>query len=227
MASRIAGMLVRPRATLALVRTCPRWGDLLLVLTVLAASAAAAVFSTDIGRQALVDQWERTALAFGRPVDDAGYRQLLVWSEYGWVYGAGSAGLNVAGLTLAAAVLAYVVFGRPPQAEFRHVLAVAAHAAVILGVRQVVAAPLVYIRETTASATSLVTWFPLLDETSPPARFLGVLDLFVLWWAIVFAVGVAVVYERPVRKVVGIVIGAYATFALALAAAMAALGETS
>ena len=38
-----------------------------------AAIAGALVMFTDIGQQALVDQWERTAVAFGRPVDDAAY----------------------------------------------------------------------------------------------------------------------------------------------------------
>ena len=42
---------------------------------------------------------------------------------------------------------------------------------------------------------------PTLDEASPLARFLGVIDLFVVWWAIVLAVGVSVLYRA--RRVAG------------------------
>ena len=45
---------------------------MLLVTTLVSAGAGAALMETAVGRQALVDQWERTATAFGRQVDDAG-----------------------------------------------------------------------------------------------------------------------------------------------------------
>lgn len=220
-------MLVRPRLTLASARVNPRWGVLLLVLTVLAAAAGAVVFSTEVGRQALVDQWERTAFAFGRPLDEDGYRQLLEWSEHAWLYGVANAVLGVAGLTIAAAAVIVAVLGRPPEGRFRHVLAVAAHAAVILGVRHVVAAPLIYLRETTTSATTLVTWFPLFDESSPAARLLGTIDLFVIWWVMALAYGVSMVYDRPFGRTAAALLGAYAALALALVAAMALAGGTA
>ena len=40
---------------------------------------------------ALVDQWERTALAFGQTVDDARYAEMLRLSRYGVPYAAASA----------------------------------------------------------------------------------------------------------------------------------------
>jgi hypothetical protein len=107
---------------------------------------------------------------------------------------------------------------------FRQSLAVAAHAGVILALRQLVAAPAGYLRESTSSATSLGSWFPGLDEASPIARFLGAIDLFVLWWIVVLAIGTAVLFQKRVRPVAGTFVGVYAGLALLLAAAMALSG---
>jgi hypothetical protein len=107
------------------------------------------------------------------------------------------------------------------------VLAVAAHAGAVLALRQVVAAPLTYMRESTASATSLIVWAPALEETSALARFLGLLDVFVIWWAIVLAIGAAALYRRPVRPLAGTFVGIYVGVATALAAVMAAAAGLS
>ena len=40
----------------------------------------------------------------------------------------------------------------------------------------------------------------MLDEASPVARFLGVVDLFVVWWIVVLAIGMSVLYRRPTRS---------------------------
>ena len=52
-----------------------------------------------------------------------------------------------------------------------------AYAGVILALRQVIATPVDYVRESIASPTTLVQFFSMLDEASPVARFLGVIDL--------------------------------------------------
>ena len=67
------------------------------------------------------------------------------------------------------------------------VLAVVAHAGVILALRQVVAAPLNYSRETLASPTTLRVLSRCSTKPSPLARFFGVIDLFVIWWVVVLA----------------------------------------
>jgi hypothetical protein len=53
----------------------PAWASLLVALTLATAARRAGVGHR--GRQlALVDQWERTVLRFGQPVDDARYAEL-------------------------------------------------------------------------------------------------------------------------------------------------------
>ena len=222
----IAGVIRRPRTTFHLVVSHPRWGVLLLVTTILSALAGAAFMQTAVGRQALVDQWERTTTAFGQPMDDASYERLQLLSEQnGVTYAVVGALVTGPVLTLGIAGLLLVVFRN--HATFQQTMAIATHAGVILALRQVLAAPLSYLRETTSSATSLGALFSSLDEASPVARFLGALDVFVIWWAIVLAIGVSVLYHRRVRTVAVTFVGVYAALALLLAIAMAITGGSA
>ena len=219
----ITGVIRRPRSTFQDVVSHPRWGVLLCVTTLISVMAGFALMQTAVGRQALVDQWERTAVAFGQAVDDAEYARLEALSDQGaGAYAVLAALLSGPLLTVVVAGILKAVFRS--GATFRQVMAIATHAGVVLAVRQVVAAPMSYVRETTSSATSVGSWFWSLDEASPVARFLGSLDLFVLWWAIVLAIGVGVLYHRRARTVAAMFIGVYAAIALLLAIAMAVTG---
>ena len=224
--ARVLGILRRPRQTLQEVASHPRWASLLVALTLTTAAAGALVSATEVGQLALVDQWERTAQAFGQGVDDTSYADLQAWSRLGPVVAAGSALLAGPGVALAVSVLLFVWLRRAGMAEggrvsYAQVLAVVVHAGVILAVGRLVAAPLVYARETTASATTVGAWFPSLDEASPIARFLGALDLFTVWWAVVLGIGVAVLSGRRARTCAAWIVSAYVGIALILAAVMA------
>jgi hypothetical protein len=191
-------------------------------MTIVAAAASGLLMNTQVGQLALVDQWERTAIAFGQTVDDARYAELQARSRYGALYGALTGAAGVGGVVVVTAFLVYLLFGRGQR--FGTVLAVVAHSGVILALRQVVAAPVAYARETTASAATLGRWFPLLDESSPVARFLGLIDLFVVWWAVVVAIGVALLYQRRTARTAVMFVGLYMGLALALAGAIAIIG---
>lgn len=226
--ARVVGVIVHPRRTLREVSDAPRWLGVLLLAAVAGALAAGLLMKTDVGQQALVDQWERTAVAFGHDVNDSQYARLEALSaQAGWAYAAGVALLEGPGVTLAAAAVLFLADARLRGVEFHRVLAVAAHAGVLLALRQIVAAPLGYVRETTASATSIGVWFPMFDESSPVARVLASLDLFVIWWAVVLAIGVAVMTGRPARRYAAALCSAYAALAILLAAVMALTGGTS
>ncbi len=64
--ARVVGIIRHPRQTLQEVASHPTWVSLLVGLTVATAAAGALVSGTEVGRLALVDQWERTVLALGR-----------------------------------------------------------------------------------------------------------------------------------------------------------------
>ena len=222
LATRIVGVIRRPRTTLTALAHDPRWLDVLTVTTLAACLSGAALMQTQVGRQALIDQWERTAAAVGHEVDDAGYARLESLSRYGGWYAAGTALLAVPLLTVAAAAAIHVAGRRTrPGVRFATALAVASHAGVILGLRQTLAAPLAYLRESTTNAFSLGAGFQALDAASPAARALGFIDLFVCWWSLLLALGVAAVYGRPMRNVALGVVGLYAVAAALLTVVLA------
>jgi hypothetical protein len=200
----------------------------LALLTVVSFGAMAALLATDVGQVALVDQWERTALAFGQTVDDARYAEMLRLSRYGVPYAAASAVVRGPAAAVALAAVFYGVFSaRGRRVTFAQTLAVVAHAGVILALRDVVAAPVNYARESLASPVTFVSLAGMLDEGSPAARFLALLDPFVLWWLAVLAIGLAVLYQARVRVMVLTLLGLYLGIALVLAGTMTVLGGAS
>jgi hypothetical protein len=230
--ARVLGILRRPRLTLQEVASHPRWASLLVTLTLVTAAAGALVSATEVGQLALVDQWERTALAFGQAVDDTRYADLLAWSRLGPAVATANALLVGPGVALVMSVLVFAWLRRRGGAKgpagtvgpvsYSQVLAIVVHAGVILAVGRLVAAPLVYARETTASATTVGAWFPSLDEASPVARFLGAIDLFTVWWAVVLGIGVAVLSGQRARTCAAWLVSLYVGVALIAAAVMAA-----
>jgi hypothetical protein len=227
--SRIAGIIRRPRATFDAVVAAPRWGALLAVLFAGSIVVSAAFFTTPVGQRALVDQWERTVIAFGQPVDDARYAELQELSRQGLAYAALTSFVTgpVAALALSGLFFGVFRMRRGARASFRQVLAVVVHSSVILVLGQIVAAPVNYARESMASPTTLVLFFTMLDEGSAAARFFGLLDLFVIWWLVVLAIGASVLYGGRTRTLAARFIGVYSGVALLLAGAMAWLGGVS
>ena len=204
----------------------PRWVGLVTVLAVVTAAGQALLFQTEVGQVALVDQWERTSIAVGQPVDDARYAELRALSRNGPAYGVATGLAGGPLLTVALAGVIALVFrtrdGR--NVSFSQVLAVVAHASVILALRQLVAAPVAYAREATGGATSLSVLFPALDVSSFAGRFVGTLDMFVMWWVVLLALGVGILYGRRARSVAVAFLGVYAGLALLLTATVTALG---
>lgn len=223
--ARVAGVLRSPRATFAAIAEAPSWAAVLVLTFVITFACGAALLETEVGRLALVDQWERTALAFGQRVDDARYVELEDASQHGILYAALSAVASGPLLVFGMSLLLFAVFKAARRtATFTQVLAIVAHAGVILAVRQLIAAPLNYSRETLASPTTLGLAFSMFDESSPFARFFGIVDLFVLWWIAALAIGVSVLFHRPARSLLFMFVGTYLGLALLLTLAMVLSG---
>src|SRR5215208_1881773 len=226
--ARITGVVFRPRSTFAAVVMRPRAVGLLIILTAVSCAVTGGFLATDVGQVALVDQWERTALAFGPPVDDARYAEMQNLSRYGVPYAAAIAAVRIpVGATAIASLLYGIFAARGRRATFNQALAVTAHAGVILALRDVVAAPLNYVRESLASPATLNQLVGIFDETSPLARFFALIDVFMLWWIVVLSIGVAVLYKTRIRLAVATCIGVYIGIAVLLAGTMAVLGGNS
>ncbi len=215
----MAGIVRRPRPTFAAVIRAPRWVAVLLILFVVSFGTSAAFLVTETGRLALVDQWERVAIAFGQDVDEARYAAFHAQSRDPLPYAAWTSAARVGGATLVVGSLLFGVFTGlgGGTARYGQALAVATHAGVILALRDLVAVPARFVRESTASPVTLTTLFTMLDEASPLARFFGLIDVFVVWWLVVLAIGIGVMYKRRPGGIATTLIGIYVGIALLVA----------
>lgn len=177
---------------------------------------------TDVGRQALTDQWESRIEAFGGTVDDARYAQLQQLGQKGWQLAAATSAASGLLLPFALAAVLHAMFGR--GVSYHQSLAVVVHANVILAFRDAIATPISYARESLGSPLALGTFFRMLDAGSPAARLLAMLDVFILWWAVVLAIGTAVLYRRSTRALALAYVGVYSAFAVVMAGIMALSG---
>src|SRR5688572_24160561 len=226
-------MVRSPRATLPNAVKNPRSLDLALLIVVIAAACSASFLLTRVGQLAALDQQVRQLESFGATIDDEAYEELRRVVPY---RPAISAAAVLIGWPILWWVSARVLWwlgnpgsgaGRQPprsQANFAQVLTVVVHASSILAIRALVALPINYSRESLGGATSLRMVMPAFGESSFPGRLLGAVDIFVVWWAVLIAMGLGILYQKRTLPIARWLFGAYAGVAAALALTQALRG---
>ena len=218
--ARFAGILFAPRATYADVAAQPRWLGIFLTVFLIMASATVALLSTEIGRNAVVEQQISQSEAYGRRLTEVQIEQIEKFAPYS-VYIApvfqllflGAGGLLIGGLAFA--VFNAMLGG---DATFKQVFAVVCHSAVVLAALSLFTTPLSYARETLSSATNLGIFLPFLDESSFLARLLGAIDLIFIWWMLSLAIGLGVLYRRRTGPIAITMFAVYVVIGMIIAA---------
>ena len=113
------------------------------------------------------------------------------------------------------------------QASFKQLFAVYVHTGAVSALGQLFTGPLNYFRGSVSSATNLAVALPMIDEQSYLGRLLGMIDVFIIWWVIVVAIGLGVLYRRRTQPIAFSLFGIYAVIILALAGIMSAFGRSS
>jgi hypothetical protein len=218
-------MLRSPRATLTSAIARPRSLDVAVLIVSISAACSAGFLMTRVGRTAALDQQVRQLESFGTIVDDATYAQLRRWVPYRPAISAAAVviGWPLLWVTVAAA-LKMVGDRLWGPATFAQVLTVIVHASGVLALRSVVAAPINYARESLGGATSLAMVMPAFAESTFPARLLGAVDIFVLWWVALVAMGLGILYRTRTLPIARWLLGAYGAGAVALALTQALRG---
>jgi len=225
--ARVFGVLVAPRATYADVAARPRWLGVLAVVLLVMAAGSIIFFSTDVGKEALLDQQVRTMESFGLKLPDEAYRQM---EER--VAGASTPYVTAASQVVFIPIIALIISGIAMgiftavlggEASFKQVFAIVAHAGVVSAAQQLFVYPLDYARGTLSSPTNLAVFLPFLDENTFPARLLGSIDLFLIWWLVNLAIGLGVLYKRRTGPIAVGFLGVYLAIALIIAGIRTAL----
>jgi Yip1-like protein len=223
--SRAVGVLTSPRETFAGVVAKPRWIGMMALVTIVGATLLFAFVSTPVGSQAMIDQQVQRAEARGAPMSDAQLAQMeRVMGIFKYAIPASVLIIGPLFAALIAGIL-YAVFnvGLGGDATYKQVLAVVVHANVVSMLQQIFTIPLNYFRESMSSATTLGVFVPMLDERSFVARFLGMIDLFFLWWIFVLAIGLAVLYRKRTQPIAVSLYAVYVVIVLAIAGVMSML----
>jgi hypothetical protein len=226
--ARFIGVLTSPRETFTSVVAAPRWIGMALLVILVTMGCQMWFQSTEVGRQATLDESVRRVESFGMKVSDQMYEGMRKGIMEPSVASRAISAVSMLVLPLVVwAIMAgilFLLFGvfTGGSATFKQLYAVVVHSGVVSAVGTVIVTPMNYFRQTLSSATNLGVFLPFLPEGSFFARLAGMVDLFVIWWLTALAVGVAVAYKKKTGSVAMVLFGIYAVIALGFAAFMAA-----
>ena len=220
------GMVRSPRATLTGAVANPRFLDLAALVIAITTACSAGFLMTRVGQLAALDQQVRQLESFGAVITDERYTELRRLVPYRPAISAAAGIIGWPVFWVIFARLAQWIGNRAGRGEpgFRQCLRVVVHASAILAVRALVAAPINYARESIGGATSLSLVLPSFGESTFPARLLGAVDIFVVWWVVLVAMGFSILYQTRTVSIARWLFGAYAGGAAALALTQALRG---
>ena len=224
--ARFIGIITAPKDTFQSVAAHPRWLGMLVLCTLVIAGGAALPMTTDAGKEATLRQQVEGMESFGMTVTDQQYEGMRRGMAFA-PYTAGGAVLVFSPImTVAFAGIMFLVFNvlMGGDRSFKQVLAVFAHASVISALQQLFTGPLNYFRGAVTSATNLAVLLPMVDPKSFAGRVLAMTDLFLIWYLLVLAIGLAVLYRRRTQPIAWTLYGVYVAGVLVIAAVMSALG---
>jgi hypothetical protein len=185
------------------------------------------LLSTDVGRQALVDERVRVTEALGGRVDDAQYARLQANPPYLVYFTSGGRLLVTPEMTLlvAAGVMALARIDGA-SVSYLTALAITVHATVVLALQQIVATPFHFIQEALTSPTTVAGVLRVFDEGTLPSRLFGAIDVFGLWWMWLLSVGLAAAAGKPARRYLWRLLAVYVGVAAMIAVGFALVGPS-
>jgi hypothetical protein len=224
--ARFLGIITSPKETYRSVAAHPRWFGMLLLVAVVIAVFAALPMTTDAGKEAALDQQVKQMESMGFTVTDEQYegmRRTISFAPY--TFGITML-VGTPVMTLIVAGILFAVFNAfmGGDATFKQLFAVVVHASVISGLQQLFTGPVNYFRGAVTSATNLAALLPAIEENSFLGRVLAMTDLFLIWYVLVLAIGLGVLYRRRTQPIAMTLFGLYAVFVLVVAGVMSRMG---
>jgi hypothetical protein len=213
--SRFIGIITAPRATYESVVANPKWFGMLALVSVAMALLVGGFLLTKVGQEA----WLDAATATGK-VSEQQYQGMEKMAPFvGYVT---MVFFLIAGPIFLAIIsgILFAVFNAAlgGDASFKQVFTVAVHAGPIGLLGQLFTVPLNYMRGTMSSSTNLgVLTQSMLDDSSFIAKFLGAIDIFLIWQLLVLSIGLAVLYRRRTQPIATSLFVLYAVIAVIVA----------
>jgi hypothetical protein len=218
--ARIWGILTSPKETYADIIARPRWLGMLLVAIIVTSVCTGGFLATKVGQQAYLDNQVRQTERFGGQVSEAQYAVMEKMTKWAALITVGATVIFTPLIWAIMAGILFAVFNAAlgGDSSFKQLFTVLAYSSSVTVVQQIFVTPLNYVRETMTSATNLAVFLPMLDEGSFLARLFGMVDLFLIWWVFVLAVGLGVLYRRKTGPIAIALFAVYGVIAVVVAA---------
>jgi Yip1 domain len=221
--ARLVGVLLSPRETFAAIAARPRWLGVMLITMAMSSAAYYVILSSQDMQDAIVDQQVRTMESRGNAVSDeqvANIERFIGYLPVGYAVGIFVLG-PLFGAAIAGIVTGIFTTLMGGNGTFKQVFAVMSHAGFIPAISALFIAGMlaagvkpVGVRPPGAN---LGVFLPMLEETSFLAVMLRSIDMFLLWWMVVLAIGLGVLYKRRTGPIATTFIGLYVVIALLIA----------
>jgi hypothetical protein len=221
--ARLIGVLFSPKETFAAIVARPRWLAVMIVTLVMSSAAYYVILSSQDMQDAIVDQQVRAMESRGNVVSDqqiANIERFIGYLPVGY-----AVGIIVLGPLFGAAI-AGIVTGifttlMGGNGTFKQVFAVMNHAGFIPAISALFIAGMLAVGAKPIGArppgANLGVFLPMLEDTSFLAVLLRSIDMFLLWWMVVLAIGLGVLYKRRTGPIATTFIGLYIVIALLIA----------
>jgi hypothetical protein len=226
LAARFIGVITSPKDTFRSVVAHPKWFGMMILVTIVIGFCAALPTMTEAGKEATLRAQVEGMESFGMTVDDQAYERMRSGL---WMTPYTTAGSVVVFTPIFTLIVAGIFFGvfsglLGGEASFKQLFVVLVHASVISALGQMFTGPLNYFRGAVSSATNLAALLPMVDPKSFIGRVLAMTDLFLIWYVLVLAIGLGVLYRRKTQPIAMTLYGIYAVLVLVFAAVMSRLG---
>jgi Yip1 domain len=213
--ARMIGVVFSPKETFAAIAARPRWVGVIAITLVVAAACQYVILSSPAMQDAMFEQATRNPNMTEAQVAGAerviGYLPIVL--PIGTIFLGAAFIAAIAGFLML--VFSTLMGG---SARFKQVYSVVAHSGVISMLQGIVTAALIMLGAepsgTSAPGANLAIFVPMLEETSFITRFLGAIDLILVWWIFVLAIGRGVLYKRRTGGIATTLLALYVVIAL-------------
>jgi hypothetical protein len=224
--ARFFGVITAPRDTFAAVAANPKWLGMLVFTVVIISVFTALPMTTEAGKQATIDQQVKSMKSLGFDVNDQMYDRM----EQGANRLPYTTAISVLVVSpIFAVIVAGILFavfnaGLGGEASFKQIFAIITHAGAISTLSALFAGAINYFRGAVSSPTNLGGLLPMLPEGSFIGSLLGAVDIFLVWYIVVLAIGLAVLYRRRTQPIAISLLGVYGVIALIIAVVKSRVG---
>lgn len=221
--ARLIGVLFSPKETFAAIVARPRWLAVMIVTLVMSSAAYYVILSSQDMQDAIVDQQVRAMESRGNVVSDqqiANIERFIGYLPVGYAVGIFVLG-PLFGAAIAGIVTGIFTTLMGGNGTFKQVFAVMNHAGFIPAISALFIAGMLAVGAKPIGArppgANLGVFLPMLEDTSFLAVLLRSIDMFLLWWMVVLAIGLGVLYKRRTGPIATTLIGLYIVIALLIA----------